>query len=380
MLDEVDKLGSDFRGDPSSALLEVLDPEQNDTFTDHYLDIPYDLSQVLFIATANTLDTISPPLRDRMEIIEIPGYTRREKHSIARRHLLPKQLKEHGVTAEQVEITDAGLAVLVERYTREAGVRALEKKIAQVVRGAVVDFAEGDGRGQRFDTEDDLRKPLGAAPFSSELVERTEDAGVATGLAWTPVGGEILFIEATRMPGSGKLQLTGQLGDVMKESAQAALSFVRANADLWGIPRDFLDKSDLHIHVPAGAMPKDGPSAGVTMLTALVSLLTRIRVRHDVAMTGEITLRGRVLPIGGLKEKVLAAHRAGIKRVIVPEKNRHDLDEVPKDVLAELEFVFVSRMSDVVAAALETAPTPSLPTISPLPGSPPAIASFGAIA
>jgi ATP-dependent Lon protease len=376
MLDEVDKLGSDFRGDPASALLEVLDPEQNDTFTDHYLDLAYDLSQVMFIATANSLDTIAPPLRDRMEIIEIPGYTRREKHSIARRHLLPKQLREHGVTAEQVEFTDDALAILVERYTREAGVRSLEKKIASVVRGAVVKFAEGDTTAQKFDTEDDLRKHLGAPPFTSELVERTEDAGVATGLAWTPVGGEILFIEATRMPGSGKLTLTGQLGDVMKESVQAALSYVRANADRWSIPRDFLDKSDLHIHVPAGAMPKDGPSAGVTMLTALVSLLTGIRVRHDVAMTGEITLRGRVLPIGGLKEKVLAAHRAGIKRVIVPDRNRHDLEEVPKDVLDELEFVFASRMSQVVDAALETVPTPRLTP----PAQPPAVASFGAMA
>jgi ATP-dependent Lon protease len=380
MLDEVDKLGQDFRGDPSSALLEVLDPEQNDTFTDHYLDIPYDLSQVMFIATANNLDTISPPLRDRMEIIELPGYTRREKHGIAKNHLLPKQLNEHGVGAEAVEITDAALAILIESYTREAGVRSLEKKIAGVVRGAVVQIAEGNASAQKYDTEEDLRKHLGAPHFTSELVERTEDPGVATGLAWTPVGGEILFIEATRMPGSGKLTLTGQLGDVMKESAQAALSYVRANADAWGIPRDFLDKSDLHIHVPAGAMPKDGPSAGVTMLTALVSLLTGIRVRHDVAMTGEITLRGRVLPIGGLKEKTLAAHRAGIKRVIVPERNRHDLEEVPKDVLAELEFVFVGRMSEVIDAALETVPTPKL-TPQVVPGDVPGpIASFGAMA
>jgi ATP-dependent Lon protease len=371
MLDEVDKLGQDFRGDPSSALLEVLDPEQNDTFTDHYLDIPYDLSQVMFIATANTLDTISPPLRDRMEIIEIAGYTRREKASIAKHHLLPKQLAEHGVSAEQVEITDRAIQTLIDLYTREAGVRSLEKKIAGVVRGAVVKIAEGENGPQRFDTEDDLRAHLGQPPFTSEIVERTEDAGVATGLAWTPVGGEILFIEATRMPGSGKLTLTGQLGDVMKESAQAALSYVRANADRWSIPRDFLDKSDIHIHVPAGAMPKDGPSAGVTMLTALVSLLTGIRVRHDVAMTGEITLRGRVLPIGGLKEKTLAAHRSGIKRIIVPERNRHDLSEVPKDVLAELEVVFVTRMSQVIDAALETSPSPRLAP-SPAPVTAPA--------
>ncbi len=367
MLDEVDKLGSDFRGDPSSALLEVLDPEQNDTFTDHYLEIPYDLSKVMFIATANTLDTIPAPLRDRMEIIEIPSYTRYEKQAIARRHLLPKQLAEHGIAADKLTLTDQALSLLVERYTREAGVRNLEQKIAGVVRGAAVKFAEGDETPQVFDTEDDLHKALGAAPFRSEVVERTEDAGVATGLAWTPVGGTILFVEATRMPGSGKLVLTGQLGDVMKESAQAALSYVRANADLWSIPRDFLDKSDIHIHVPAGAMPKDGPSAGVTMLSALVSVLTGIRVRHDVAMTGEITLRGRVLPIGGLKEKLLAAHRAGIRRVIVPERNRHDLDEVPKEVMSEITVVFVSHMSEVIAAALEVLPTPRVAPVSPAP-------------
>jgi ATP-dependent Lon protease len=366
MLDEVDKLGHDFRGDPSAALLEVLDPEQNDTFTDHYLEIPYDLSQVMFIATANSLDTIPAPLKDRMEILEIPGYTRHEKLSIARRHLVPKQLSEHGVTAEKVDITDAALSLLIEQYTREAGVRSLEKKIASLVRGAVVKFAEGDESPQRFDTEGDLRKSLGPARFGTELIERTEDPGVATGLAWTPVGGEILFVESTRMPGSGKLILTGQLGDVMRESMQAALSYVRANADSWGIPKDFLDKSDIHIHVPAGGLPKDGPSAGVTMLTSLVSLLTGIRVRYDVAMTGEITLRGRVLPIGGLKEKLLAAHRAGIKRVIVPEKNRYDIEDVPKDVLSELDIVFVTRMSEVIEAALEASPVPRL-SVPPSP-------------
>jgi ATP-dependent Lon protease len=372
MLDEVDKLGSDFRGDPSSALLEVLDPEQNDTFTDHYLELPYDLSKVMFIATANTGDSIPPPLRDRMEIIEIPSYTRREKLSIARRHLLPKQLREHGISAESLEITDHALDLLIDRYTREAGVRSLEKKIAALVRGAAVKFAEGDLAPQRFDTEVDLRPHLGPAPLGAEQVERTEEPGVATGLAWTPVGGEILFVEATRMPGSGKLTLTGQLGDVMKESAQAALSYVRANADAWGIASDFLDKSDIHVHVPAGGMPKDGPSAGVTLLTALVSLLTGIRVRHDVAMTGEITLRGRVLPIGGLKEKVLAAHRAGIKRIIVPDRNRFDLEDVPSDVRADLDLVFVSRMSEVIDAALETPPTARVaPLLAPLPVIPP---------
>jgi ATP-dependent Lon protease len=354
MLDEVDKLGSDYRGDPSSALLEVLDPEQNDTFADHYMEIPYDLSKVVFVATANVGDTIPPPLRDRMEIIEIPGYTRAEKLSIAKRHLLPKQLREHGMTAEQIDVTDEALETVIDRYTREAGVRSLERQIAAIVRAVVVQAAEGKVDGQVVvRTEEDLRRSLGPAKFTNEVAERTEDAGVATGLAWTPVGGAILFVEATRMPGKGKLILTGQLGDVMKESATAALSYVRANAERFGISRTFVDDNDIHIHVPAGAMPKDGPSAGVTMLSALVSLLTGVRVRHDVAMTGEITLRGRVLPIGGLKEKVLAAHRAGIKRVVVPERNRADLDEVPDEIKKGLEFVFASRMDEVIEAALE---------------------------
>ena len=357
MLDEVDKLGHGaFHGDPSSALLEVLDPEQNGTFTDHYLEIPYDLSNVIFVATANVGDTIPAPLRDRMEIIEIPSYTRREKLAIARRHLVPKQLSEHGISPETLNITDEALVLLIERYTREAGVRSLEKAIAALVRGVAVRFAEGHQEATIIRSEEDVRAFLGPARHEDQIAERTEDAGVATGLAWTPVGGQILFVEATRMPGNGKFTVTGQLGDVMKESAAAALSYVRANTHRWGIARDFLDKSDLHVHVPSGAMPKDGPSAGVTLLTALVSLLTGIRVRHDVAMTGEITLRGRVLPIGGLKEKVLAAHRAGIKRVIVPERNRNDLDEVPDDVRHEIEFVFVSEMSQVIDAALEEHP------------------------
>ncbi|HEX8795935.1 MAG TPA: endopeptidase La [Polyangiaceae bacterium] len=357
MLDEVDKLGSDFRGDPSSALLEVLDPEQNGTFADHYLEIPYDLSNVVFVATANVGDTIPAPLRDRMEIIEIAGYTRAEKLAIARRYLVPKQLREHGLAPEQLEITDEALGIVIERYTREAGVRSLERKIAALVRGVAVQVAEGKaGEGVVLRTEEDLRPALGAAPFTDEVAERTDDPGVATGLAWTPVGGAILFIEAAKMPGKGKLTLTGQLGDVMKESALAALSYVRANADRFGIPQRALDESDVHVHVPAGAMPKDGPSAGVTMLSALVSLFTGIRVRHDVAMTGEITLRGRVLPIGGLKEKVLAAHRAGIKRVIVPERNRADLDEVPADVKRDIDFVFARRMDEVIEAALEHEP------------------------
>ncbi len=360
MLDEIDKIGHDFRGDPSAALLEVLDPEQNHTFADHYLEIPFDLSNVMFVATANVADPIPPPLRDRMEILEIPGYTRREKLAIARRHLLPKQLSEHGLTEENVEITDQALENIIDHYTREAGVRSLERQVAAVIRGVAVKVAEGDTKKRKVDNEDDLHEFLGAAKYTSEVAERTAETGVATGLAWTSVGGEILFIEATRMYGTGKMQLTGQLGDVMKESAQAALSFVRTNAERFGIAKDFLEKSDLHIHIPAGGMPKDGPSAGVTMFTALVSLLTAIKVRHDVAMTGEITLRGRVLPIGGVKEKVLAAHRAGIKRIILPERNRPDLEEVPKEVVDELQFVFVSRMEQVLEAALESMPQPTV--------------------
>jgi ATP-dependent Lon protease len=359
MMDEVDKIGHDFRGDPSAALLEVLDPEQNNTFADHYLEIPYDLSNVMFVATANIADPIPPPLRDRMEILEIPGYTRREKLAIARQHLIPKQLEEHGLTSEQLTITDEAVEELIEHYTREAGVRSLERTIASVIRGVAVKVAEGDLTARTIKNEDDLREYLGAIKFTSDVAERTEETGVVTGLAWTSVGGEILFIEATRMFGTGKLQLTGQLGDVMKESAHAALSYVRTNAEKYGIPKDFLEKSDLHVHIPAGGMPKDGPSAGITMFTAIVSLLTGIRVRHDVAMAGEISLRGRVLPIGGLKEKTLAAHRAGIKRVLVPERNKADLDEVPKEVRDELEFVFVSKLDEVLQAALESMPQPS---------------------
>ena len=353
MLDEIDKIGHDFRGDPAAALLEVLDPEQNDTFADHYLEIPYDLSKVMFVATANVGDTIPAPLRDRMEIIEIPGYTRKEKLDIARDHLLPKQLEEHGLKSSQVEITSMALENIIDHHTREAGVRNLERQVATVIRGIAVKVAEGDMGPFKVETEEDLRPYLGPPRFVSDVAERTAETGVATGLAWTSVGGEILFIEATRMHGSGKLQLTGQLGEVMKESAQAAMSYVRTRAKALGIAEDFLEKHDIHIHIPAGAMPKDGPSAGVTMMTSLVSLLTGINVRHDVAMTGEITLRGRVLPVGGIKEKVLAAHRAGIKRVILPERNVADLEEVPAEIKNELEFVPVSKMDDVLEAALE---------------------------
>ncbi len=359
MMDEVDKIGHDFRGDPSAALLEVLDPEQNNSFADHYLEIPYDLSNVMFVATANVADPIPPPLRDRMEILEIPGYTRREKQAIARQHLIPKQLEEHGLSTDQLVITDEAIEELIEHYTREAGVRSLERTVASVIRGVAVKVAEGDTTKRTIKTEDDLREFLGPIKYTSEVAERTEETGVATGLAWTSVGGEILFIEVTKMYGTGKLQLTGQLGDVMKESAHAALSYVRTNAEKFGLARDFMDKSDLHVHIPAGAMPKDGPSAGITMFTAIISLLTGIRVRHDVAMTGEISLRGRVLPIGGLKEKTLAAHRAGIKRVIVPDRNKADLEEVPKEIRDELEFVFVSKVEEVIVAALERVPQPS---------------------
>jgi ATP-dependent Lon protease len=368
MLDEVDKLGHDFRGDPASALLEVLDPEQNHTFADHYIEIPYDLSHVMFICTANIPDPIPPPLRDRMETLSLPGYTRREKLAIARRHLLPKQLEEHGLSEEQLEIRDTALEEIIDHYTREAGVRELERQIAAVVRGMAVKVAEGETDPRVVDNEDDVQEFLGAPKYISEVAERTSETGVATGLAWTRVGGEILFIEATRMYGSGKMQLTGQLGDVMKESAQAALSFIRSNANAFGIQKDFLEKSDLHIHIPAGAMPKDGPSAGVTLFTALVSLLAGIKVRHDVAMTGEITLRGRVLPVGGVKDKVLAAHRAGIKRLVLPERNRVDLEEVPKEILEELDFLFVSRMSEVLEHALESIPEPIIEPDGPSDG------------
>ncbi|MFN7130596.1 MAG: endopeptidase La [Myxococcales bacterium] len=355
MLDEIDKLGADFRGDPSAALLEVLDPEQNNTFSDHYLDVPYDLSKVMFIATANQLDPIPAPLRDRMEIIEIPGYTFEEKLQIARRHLVPKQLREHGITPEAMEFTDKGLAKLIIGFTREAGVRTLERRIADVCRAVAVEVAGGRTEKRVIDDKD-VEQILGAEKFWNEVAERTEVSGVATGLAWTAAGGDILFIEATRMPGKGSLTLTGQLGDVMKESCQAALSYVRSKSGALGIPTNFLEKTDIHIHFPAGGIPKDGPSAGVTVLTALVSLLTGIRARGDTAMTGEATLRGLVLPVGGIKEKVLAAHRAGIKRVILPERCRKDLQDVPEQAKKEIEFIFATQMDEVLQAAMEVNP------------------------
>jgi ATP-dependent Lon protease len=355
MLDEIDKLGADFRGDPSAALLEVLDPEQNDTFSDHYLDVPYNLSNVLFIATANLLDPIPPALRDRMEILELPGYTFEEKIQIARDHLIPKELKEHGLAVDQVEFSEKVLIKMIMSYTREAGVRNLSRRIADVCRAVAVEVASGKV-DKKVVEEDDLNELLGPEKFWSEVAERTEVPGVATGMAWTAAGGDLLFIEATRMPGKGSLTLTGQLGDVMKESAQAALSYVRSQGEALGIPGNFLEKQDIHIHFPAGAIPKDGPSAGVTILTALTSLLTGIRVRGDVSMTGEVTLRGLVLPVGGIKEKVLAAHRAGIKRIILPERNRKDLQDVPEQAKKDIEFIFATTMADVLKAALESAP------------------------
>jgi ATP-dependent Lon protease len=354
MLDEIDKLGHDFRGDPSSALLEVLDPEQNYSFSDHYLEVPYDLSKVMFIATANVMDTIPPPLLDRMEVIEIPGYTREEKRRIATEFLIPKQLKEHGLTEEQLAFSDAGLGAIIDSYTREAGVRNLEREIASVCRGVAVEVAEGKS-GSTVADEDLVRRVLGPEKFIPEMAERTVEPGVATGLAWTQSGGDILFIEATKMPGKGQLTLTGQLGGVMKESAQTATSFVRSRSAELGIDEKFYERLDLHIHVPAGAIPKDGPSAGVTMYTALASLLTGRRVKHDVAMTGEITLRGMVLPVGGIKEKILAAHRAGIKTVILPKRNEKDLIEVPEEIRRDMQFAFVQRMDEVLKFALEEA-------------------------
>src|SRR5947208_8851666 len=327
MLDEIDKLGHDFRGDPAAALLEVLDPEQNNSFSDHYLEVPFDLSHVMFLATANVIDPVPPALKDRLEILELPGYTRDEKRNIARQFLVPKQLDEHGLKNDQIEVTDSAVGEVIDSYTREAGVRNLEREIGSVCRGVAVQVAEGNlPEGGKFTINTkEVPDYLGPQKFQSEVAERTAEAGVATGLAWTPVGGDILFIEATRMPGKGSLVLTGQLGDVMKESAQAAMSFVRAKAKWLGIEENFLDKTDIHVHIPAGAIPKDGPSAGVTMFTALASMLTAKPIRNDVAMTGEITLRGNVLPVGGIKEKILAAHRAGIKRIILPDRNQKDM-------------------------------------------------------
>lgn len=347
MLDEIDKIGMDFRGDPSSALLEVLDPEQNNSFSDHYLEVPFDLSQVMFITTANLADPILPALKDRMEMLELPGYTEEEKLKIAHKYLIPKQLKAHGLTKSHIEFREEATAEIIKSYTREAGVRNLEREIAAICRGVAKEVVEGNTESKAI-KKDSVSSYLGSIKFFSEVAERTSRAGVATGLAWTPFGGDILFVEATKMKGKGDLILTGSLGDIMKESARAALSYIRSKASELKIADDIFSKYDIHIHVPAGAIPKDGPSAGVTLLTCLVSLLTNKLVSNDLAMTGEITLRGSVLPVGGIKEKILAAHRAGIKRVLLPEKNRKDFDDIPEAVRKQIELCFVSEIDQVL--------------------------------
>jgi ATP-dependent Lon protease len=357
MLDEIDKLGTGIHGDPGAALLEVLDPEQNSTFRDNYLGVPYDLSRVVFLTTANMLDTIPGPLRDRMEIISLAGYTADEKLQIARRYLVRRQMEANGLQQDQVELSDDAVRDIIQRYTREAGVRNLEREIGKALRHAAVRIAEGQS-GPIGIAPEDLAAILGPQQFENEVAMRTSVPGVATGLAWTPVGGDILFIEATRTPGGGRLILTGQLGDVMKESAQAALSVVKNRAASFGIEDSRFEKADIHVHVPAGAIPKDGPSAGVAMFMALVSLMTERTVRSDTAMTGEISLRGLVLPVGGIKEKVVAAHRAGIKRVMLPARNRKDFEDIPEEARREMEFVWLERVDEAVAAALETATGP----------------------
>jgi ATP-dependent Lon protease len=352
MLDEIDKLGADFRGDPSSALLEVLDPEQNHSFQDHYLDVPFDLSKTMFIATANILDTVPPALRDRMEVLQLLGYTEDEKIHIAERHLIPRQLSANGLSAEQATFTRGALRQIIGGYTREAGLRNLEREIGSICRGVASKIAEGAIPSELIKAQQVI-KYLGPVRFTGEQRARTSTPGVVTGLAWTQVGGDILFVEATAMKGRDRLIMTGQLGDVMKESAQAALSFIRTNAVNLGLSDSIFENQDIHIHIPAGAIPKDGPSAGVTIFTALVSFFTKRRAVRDLAMTGEITLRGQVLPVGGIKEKVLAAHRAGIKTVILPKENQKDLEDIPKKVQRDLEFHFVDRMPDVLKLALE---------------------------
>jgi ATP-dependent Lon protease len=351
MLDEIDKLGAGIQGDPSAALLEVLDPEQNNTFRDAYLGVPFDLSAVMFIATANIMDTVPGPLRDRMEVIELPGYTEEDKLEIARRYLVRRQLEANGLTQERVTLADDALRTIIRDYTREAGVRNLERNIGGVFRRAAMRFAEGEAGPIHIDAPD-VPEILGPRRFENEVAMRTSVPGVATGLAWTPVGGDILFIEATRTPGSGKLILTGQLGEVMKESAQAALSLVKSRARPLGIDEEIFAKSDIHVHVPAGAIPKDGPSAGVAMTVALISLLTNRPTRNDTAMTGEISLRGLVLPVGGIKEKVTAAVRAGIKTVLLPARNKRDYEDIPEEARRKARFVWCERIDDAVAEAI----------------------------
>ena len=352
MLDEIDKVGVDFRGDPSSALLEALDPEQNYQFSDHYLEVPFDLSDVMFVTTANVLDTIPPALRDRLEVIHFAGYTLDEKFKIARDFLLKKQIENHGLTTDKTEIMDEAVKFVIEHYTREAGVRSLERQIATILRKIAKQIAEGKKTKIKV-TEKDVTKFLGPIKISSTLLEKKDEIGISTGLAWTEAGGDILFIEVALMSGKGQLILTGQLGDVMKESCQAAMSYIRARAGQLGLPEKFYQKIDVHIHVPEGAVPKDGPSAGIPITTALISALTKIPVNRRVGMTGEITLRGRVMEIGGLKEKVIAAHRAGVKTIVLPKENKKDLEDIPKEVLKDLRFKFVSHMDEVLGIALK---------------------------
>ncbi len=352
MLDEIDKIGMDFRGDPSSALLEVLDPEQNNAFVDHYLGVPFDLSNVMFITTGNLVDTIPGPLRDRMEVIYLSGYTTEEKLGIAKNYLLPKQLEEHGLTKRNLRVTDTALRLLITQYTREAGVRNLEREIANLCRKVAKRIAEGAPKKFLVTTKN-LHRYLGVPKYLPEEEMERDEVGVATGLAWTETGGDIIYVEATTMKGKGSLTLTGQLGDVMKESAQAALSYIRSRAKKLGIKEDVFSRADIHIHVPAGAIPKDGPSAGITMATAIASALTGIPVSKNVAMTGEVTLRGRVLPIGGLKEKSLAAKRMGIKKVIIPKRNKKDLEDIPKYVKKDIDFILVDTMDEVLKVALK---------------------------
>ncbi len=356
MLDEIDKVGADFRGDPSAALLEALDPEQNNMFSDHYLEVAFDLSDVMFITTANVLDTIPPALRDRLEIIHFSGYTEDEKFHIGKEFLFKKQLEAHGLKNENIDLNDNALRYIIRRYTREAGVRNLEREMSAIFRKTAKSIAEGK-KGKIVVTPANVAKYLGPAKFSANIIEKEDEVGISTGLAWTEAGGDILFIEVAFMPGKGHLTLTGQLGDVMKESCQAAMSYIRAHAKTFGIKENFFQKLDVHVHVPEGAVPKDGPSAGTAITTALVSAFTKIPVNHLVGMTGEITLRGRVLEIGGIKEKVIAAHRAGLKTIIMPKENKKDLEDVPKEVTKDLKFVFVSNLDEVLKVAL-TKPLP----------------------
>jgi len=363
LLDEVEKMSMDFRGDPSAALLEVLDPEQNTTFQDHYLDVEYDLSNVMFICTANVLHTIPQALRDRMEVLQLAGYTEVEKVEIGKRYLVPKAVEGSGLTDKQITFSPDALQTIIQRYTREAGVRSLEREINSVCRKVARKVVTEGAQTFEEITPDKITQFLGVPRFRPSMAEEQNEVGVATGLAWTEVGGEILVTEATLMPGRGRLTLTGKLGDVMQESAQAAMSYVRSRAEELGIPKDFNRKLDVHVHIPEGAIPKDGPSAGITLATAMISALAKVKTRRDVAMTGEITLRGKVLPIGGVKEKVLAAHRAGVTNILLPKDNEKDLADIPKNVLDTLKMHLVSTMDEVLKLALEAPLTPLPPSV-----------------